>query len=291
MSLTKLATIISSITAFLLLTIKLIIWFISGSIWIFSSAIDSLLDFFISIFNHIAIKNSEMPKDKKFNYWRWKIEALASLFEWLIIIFSWAWILYSSINKLINNQTIWYLKFSIIVMIISFILTLWLVIFLDYVAKKTNNLVIKSDSLHYKTDLYTNAWILLALIIIHFTWFYYIDWIIWITISIFIMFSATKIIKKWFLLLLDISLDKKIVNQIIQIINNRKEIKNYSELRTRESWKIKFVDVNLIFSEDIKLIDAHSNAEKIVVDIKKIDKNCEWSFNIHFDTINYSNKQ
>jgi len=42
-------------------------------------------------------------------------------------------------------------------MLVSVILTGVLVYFLEYVAKKTNNLVIKSDALHYKTDLYSNA--------------------------------------------------------------------------------------------------------------------------------------
>ena len=73
MSITKIATIVSSITAFLLLTIKLIIWFFSWSISVLSSAIDSLLDLFVSIFNYIAIQNSEKPQDRIFNYWRWKI--------------------------------------------------------------------------------------------------------------------------------------------------------------------------------------------------------------------------
>jgi cation diffusion facilitator family transporter len=131
MSITKIATIVSSLTAFLLLIIKLIIWLISWSISVLSSAIDSLLDLFVSIFNYVAIKNSEKPQDKTFNYWRWKIEALASLFEWIIITISWFYILYQSILKLINKETISFLWISIIVMIISFFITLLLVLFLQ----------------------------------------------------------------------------------------------------------------------------------------------------------------
>jgi divalent metal cation (Fe/Co/Zn/Cd) transporter len=41
-------------------------------------------------------------------------------------------------------------------MLVSIVITLALVLFLDYVAKKTDNLVIQADSLHYKTDLYSN---------------------------------------------------------------------------------------------------------------------------------------
>jgi len=283
MTLTKLATVVSSFTALLLLVIKLIIWLISWSISVLSSAIDSLLDFFVSVFNYIAIKNSEKPQDKVFNYWRWKIEALASLFEWIIITISWLYILYESINKLIHKEIISFLWISIIVMLISFILTLWLVLFLEYVAKKTNNLVIKSDALHYKTDLFTNGWILLALAIIHYTWFYYIDWIIWIIISVYIIYSAYDLIHNWFLLLLDISLDKKIVKNIIQIIESEKEITSYHFLRTRESGKIKFVDVHLVFNKDIKLIDAHTISDQVEENIEKLDTKCEWIFNIHLD--------
>ncbi len=288
MSITKIATIVSSFTALLLLIIKLIIWLISWSISVLSSAIDSLLDFFVSVFNYIAIQNSEKPQDKTFNYGRWKIEALASLLEWLIITISWFYILYQSIIKLINKEIIAFLWISIIVMGVSFIITLFLVLFLEYVAKKTNNLVIKSDALHYKTDLFTNGWILLALAIIHFTWFYYIDWIIWIIISIYIIYSAYELIKKWFLLLLDVSLNKKLVNKIIKIINSKKQVSSYHFLRTRESWKIKFVDVHLVFNENIKLIDAHSISDEVEEEIEKLDNNCEWLFNIHLDPIDDS---
>jgi divalent metal cation (Fe/Co/Zn/Cd) transporter len=42
-------------------------------------------------------------------------------------------------------------------MVVSIIVTLALVLFQDYVVRKTDNLVIKSDMLHYKTDLFSNG--------------------------------------------------------------------------------------------------------------------------------------
>jgi divalent metal cation (Fe/Co/Zn/Cd) transporter len=48
---------------------------------VLSSAIDSILDMFVSIFNYFAVKNAEMPADAHFNYGRGKIEALAALLE------------------------------------------------------------------------------------------------------------------------------------------------------------------------------------------------------------------
>ena len=283
MSLQKTATIVSSFTAFLLLIIKFFVWIISGSISVLSSAIDSLLDLFVSLFNFFAVSNAEKEADSKFNYGRWKIEALASLIEWIIITGSWIYIIYTSIIKYLNKEVIEYLDITVLVMIISVIVTWCLVYFLEYVAKKTNNLVIKSDALHYKTDLYSNVWILVWLIVIYFTEFYLIDAILWLIIWIYIIYSAWELIEKWFLLLLDAAIDKNEVKEIKNIIKWQKIVSNFHELRTRQVWKIKYVEVHLVFNPKILLIDAHRVADHIEAKIAQIDKDQEWKIMIHLD--------
>lgn len=283
MTLQRKATIISSITAFLLAIIKLIIGIFINSIAIISSAIDSILDMFISIFNLFAINNAEKNPDKKFNYGRWKIEALASFLEWLIIIFSWIFIFYESIRKFIFKEEISEVQIWIYVMIFSVFITFLLVLFLNYVWKKTNNLVIKSDALHYKTDLLSNGAILIWLLFIYFFKIYFIDSILWIIISIYIIFSTINILKKWFLLLLDASLEEKEVSKILEILKNEKKLENFHEFKTRQSGGIKFVEAHLVFSEDISLLNAHDISHIIEEKIRKLDKKSKWSILFHLD--------
>lgn len=289
MSLQRTATIVSSITAFLLLIIKFFVWIFSWSIAVLSSAIDSMLDMFVSIFNYFAIHNSEKDPDKKFNYGRWKIEALASLFEWLIITFSGLYILYESIYKFINDEKVSYLWISIVVMLVSIVITWALVLFLDYVAKKTDNLVIQADSLHYKTDLYSNWAILLWLFLIYLTWIHYIDSLIWVAIAIYIIYSAYSLIKKWFLLLLDVSLSQKEVKKIEDIINDEEKVKSFHELRTRQSWNSKFVEAHLVFDIDMKLLEAHKISDMIELKISNINKDYERIITMHLDPFDDSN--
>ena len=157
MNIQKKATIISSFIAFFLAVLKLIVWFFSNSIAILSSAIDSILDMFVSLFNLFAVSSAEKNPDKVFNYWRWKIEALASFLEGIIISFSWAYIFYEAINKIIHKWRITDIWIWVFVMIFSVIVTFFLVFYLTKVWEKTKNLVIKSDALHYKTDLLSNS--------------------------------------------------------------------------------------------------------------------------------------
>lgn len=283
MSLQRTATVVSSITAFLLLIIKFIVWILSWSIAVLSSAIDSILDLFASVFNYFAIRKSEKAPDKKFNYGRWKIEAFASMLEWIIILLSAIYIFYESINKIINKEEISYLWISIIVMIVSIIITFLLVIYLDYIAKKTKNIVIEADSLHYKTDLYSNAWIILWLAIIYFTWFFYIDSIIGIIIAIYIGYSAIKLTKKWFFLLMDVALDENEVKKIKEIVEKNHKSKLYHDFKTRQSWSDKFVEFHLVFDTKISLVDSHKIADLIEIEISKIDKNFNRHTTIHLD--------
>ncbi|MGM0623767.1 MAG: cation diffusion facilitator family transporter [Campylobacterota bacterium] len=283
MTLQKKATIVSSIVAFFLALTKLIVGFISGSVAVLASAIDSLLDLVISLFNYFAIKNSEKPADDTFNYGRGKIEGIAGVIEGTIIVMSGLFILYQSIDNIISQKVLGAMGISLGVMVFSFVATLGLVTFLNIVAKKTNNLVIKADALHYKTDLYSNGVILFSLVFIYFTDFYLIDSILGIVIAIYIIYSASSLIKTGVLNLMDIALDEQIVAKIEEVIASDARVNDYHDLRTRESGSRYFVDVHLVFDETMLLLTAHDISDSINAKIRQIEPQKEWVINMHLD--------
>ena len=283
MTLQKKATIISSSTATLLIVIKLFIGILSGSVAVLASAIDSVLDLIVSAFNYFAITKAEQPANKKFNYGKGKIEALAAVIEGTVITVSGLFIYYSAIKKAIYHEPLEHLENSIIVMIVSLVLTIALVLFLNYVAKKTRSMVVKSDALHYKTDVLSNGAILVSLILIQVTGFELIDSIMGVVISIYIIHSAYEIIKDGVYILLDASLDEEIVEGIKNIILGEKEISDFHYLKTRKSANTNFVDVHLVFSPGISLMRAHHAGDRIEEKIKELIPDGEWVINAHLD--------
>ena len=283
MTLQKKATIISSSTATLLIVIKLFIGILSGSVAVLASAIDSVLDLIVSAFNYFAITKAEQPANKKFNYGKGKIEALAAVIEGTVITVSGLFIFYSAIKKAIYHEPLEHLENSIIVMIVSLVLTIALVLFLNYVAKKTRSMVVKSDALHYKTDVLSNGAILVSLILIQVTGFELIDSIMGVVISIYIIHSAYEIIKDGVYILLDASLDEEIVEGIKNIILGEKEISDFHYLKTRKSANTNFVDVHLVFSPGISLMRAHHAGDRIEEKIKELIPDGEWVIIAHLD--------
>ena len=279
----KKATVVSSSVAAVLTLMKLVIGIASGSVAVLASAVDSVLDMFVSIFNYFAISNSEKPADKTFNYGRGKIEALASVIEGTIITISGLYLLYQAIEKAINGKTSQYLEISIYVMIVSLIITISLVTYLNMVAKKTNSMVIKADALHYKTDVFSNVAVLSSLLLVTFTGYEIIDVFVGGGIALYIIYSSYELIHDGILVLLDRAVDSELVVKIEEIIKDNKRVNAYHLLKTREAGHQTFVEVHLVFDCIITLMEAHKASDSIENKIKRLDKNRDWIINIHMD--------
>ena len=277
------ATIVSTSVAAILTIIKLVVGVASGSVAVLASAVDSILDMFVSIFNYFAIHNSEKPADKSFNYGRGKIEALASVIEGTIIAMSGLFLLYQAFIKAYSGEVSSYINESLVIMVISLIITVALVIYLNRVAKNTGSMVIKADALHYKTDVYTNAAVLISLILINFTGYEIIDVVVGGGISIFIIYSAYELIRDGVLVLLDKSIEGEKVAEIIAIIKSEEKVNTHHLLKTREAGHQTFVEVHLVFDCLITLMDAHRVSDKIEDKIREMDKKRDWIINIHMD--------
>ena len=268
MRIEKKATLISSTVAFILVAFKLTVGIFSGSVAVLASAIDSLLDMVVSTFNYFALHNSDKEPDEKFNFGRRKLEPLAAVIEGTIISLSALFILYEAISKMVQNNPIEYLNLSIWVMTGSMVITAGLVIFLNVVAKKTGNMVIKADALHYKTDLFSNGAVLVSLIVISFTEYTLIDPILGIGIAIYMIYSAYPIISEGILMLLDAALDPQSVTKITAILDNESDINSYHDLLTRHSGSDIYISVHAVFSVSTSLFDAHLVGDKIELALK-----------------------
>ena len=282
MSEEKKAVVIASFTAIILIIIKTSVWIMSWSMAIITSAVDSAMDFFVSLMNYLAIRKSEEPHDEDHNYWHGKIEWFWAIFEWFIIFVSWIIVIYFSIQKIVHNEILKSATESIIIMIISIIITWTLVKYLSKVSKKTWSLVLKADSLHYKSDLYTNAWIIISLIILKIFNLPIIDPIISILIAFYIMYWSTEILKEWYKMLMDHKIDDEHIDFIKNTIKSFTDIDSYHFLKTRKSWKNNFIEFHIVFKDkNISLKSAHIIWDEVEL---KILNNIPYSHTIiHLD--------
>ncbi|MBU0721091.1 cation diffusion facilitator family transporter [bacterium] len=283
MRLEKKATVVSTSVAGILVLMKMTVGIFSGSIAVLASAIDSFLDLTVSLFNYFALHNAEKDPDDKFHFGRTKIEPLAAVIEGTVISLSAIFILYEALAKITHPREMQHMTESIVVMIISFIITSFLVIFLNYVAKKTKNMVIKADALHYKTDLFSNGAVLFALAVISMTGEQLIDPLLGVGIAFYMIYSAFPIIKEGVLMLLDVALSAEDIKKIEDAIRSEKLTTGFHDLKTRDSGSHAFITVHVVFNENISLLDAHDVTDSLEVKFKNALKDKKVHSIIHMD--------
>ncbi len=283
MSPQKKATVVSTSVAIVLVVVKLAVGIASGSIAVLASAIDSLLDSVVSIFNFFAIKKSEENPDENFQYGKGKIQALAGVIEGTVITISGLYIIYEAIKKMIEGSTTGLLGPSIVVMLFSIIVTYFLVQYLMRVAKKTNSIVIKADALHYKTDLWSNGAVLVALGLVYLTGLDIIDALFGLAIGMYIIYSAYEIIEEGVMMLLDRALEQEIVDEIEEILSTHEKVTGYHWLKTRTDGAINFVEFHMVLRPDMLLLEAHQIAHEIEDKIMALEADKRWVITPHFD--------
>ena len=202
--------------------------------------------------------------------------------EGLFIIISGLLISFFAIRKFVNKDFVTNADVSLIFMVVSIVFTVGIVWYLSKVAKATNNLVIKSDALHYKTDLFTNVGIIITMIIIKFTGWYLIDVIVSLIISAYIIYGASQIIRSAYEMLMDKALSASDIKKINDTIKETSpDFHSYHFLKTRCSGKHTFIEFHLVFDTKITLLAAHSVSDEIECKLKSIFPEC--FVTIHLD--------
>ncbi len=279
----KLRTALLSITvAISLVIIKLIFGFLTNSVSILASAVDSFLDLSASSVNYFSIRKSEKPADHDHRFGHGKAEGLAGLFQCFVIGVSSLYLIYLSIERLLNGGNLQDLDLGILVIAFSIVVSLLLARYIKNVAKETESIVLNADSLHYQFDVYTNIGIVIALIVIKFTGLSVIDPIISIVIAILIIWSAKDIVMQSLNILMDKELPEEVVVQIEEIIlNHSSEVRSFHKLRTRNAGSVKFIEFHVVLDHQLTFVKSHELAEDIIKEIEAVIPNSEVT--VHVD--------
>ncbi|RUM69772.1 MAG: cation transporter, partial [Sulfurovum sp.] len=172
---------------------------------------------------------------------------------------------------------------SIWVMLFSIIVTYLLVRYLLRIAKETDNLVIKADALHYQTDLWSNAAVLVSLGLVYLTGMDAIDAMVGLGIGVYIIYSAYEIIQEGIEILLDKALDEDLVAAIDKILSHHSEITSYHWLKTRTDGSTNFVEFHMVLHPNMLLLEAHRIADEVEDEIQLLAPNKRWVITPHFD--------
>jgi len=270
---------ISIVSNVLLIIMKTIAGFYSGSVSIISEAIHSTLDLLAAVIAFFAVRISDKPADKEHPFGHGKYENVSGVIEALLIFGAAVWIIYEAVKKLMHSETILEhssLNIGIAVMLISGIVNFFVSRRLYKVARMTSSVALEADALHLKADIYTSIGVGLGLLAIKLTGFYFLDPAIALLVAGFITIEAYGLLKKAFNPLLDSSIDEKELSDIITFLDKNIDYPyTYSDLRTRKSGATNIIQFKILAEHQTMLIDAVMERKELNDKIMKRFPNSE----------------
>lgn len=258
---------LSVIAAVVLTSFKFIVGLLTGSLGILSEALHSALDFVAAAITWFAVRVSDKPADSDHHYGHGKIENLSALIETLLLLITCTWIIYEAVSRLISGRThIEVTVWSYVVVITSIIIDFTRSRALMRVAKKHHSQALEADALHFSTDIWSSAVVLLGLICSNFE-FYMADSIAALIVALIVVYVSYKLGKRSINVLLD-RVPEETYSKVKSILDGLTEIDQYHDLKVRAAGAEIFVEVNIHVKSKMNIVQAHEIANRIENKIK-----------------------
>jgi ferrous-iron efflux pump FieF len=258
----RLATWASLATALILIAAKLGGWWLTDSVSLLASLLDSSADLVASLLTFLAVRWSLVPPDHDHRFGHGKAEALAALAQSMFILGSAVMLSLQGLDRLIHPQPLKQSEIGLVVMGFSIALTLALVTFQYSVARRTGSTAIRADALHYVTDLLSGVAVIAALLLSQWG-FLRADAIIGLLIAAYVARSAIQIARDALDQLMDRELPAAIGEQVRALALGVPGVRGIASLRTRQSGSIYFFEVYVVLDDAITLRAAHDVGDEV----------------------------
>lgn len=157
----------SVVAAVVLLILKLVVGWLSQSLGMLSEAAHSGLDLVAATITFFAVRAAVRPADVDHQYGHGKIDNLSALAETILLFIVCGWIIYEAINRIFFTKVavdanIW----TFIVMALSIVVNISRSKALYRVARKYNSQALEADALHFRTDVWSSAVVIVGLALV-----------------------------------------------------------------------------------------------------------------------------
>jgi cation diffusion facilitator family transporter len=267
--LTRRITLLSVITAAVLVAMKLAVWLASGSVALMASLADSGLDFIASLATFFAVRYAAAPPDAEHRYGHGKAEAFASLFQGGLVFASAALIGREAIVDLITPHPLKAEGWAIGAMALSTLLTAGLIAAQTRVLNRTGSVAVSGDRAHYASDLGSNIIALLGIAASIWLGRNSLDSVAALLVAAVLLWGAISVYREAAGQLLDRELSPESRRRIIELITRDRRIGGVHQLRTRAAGPYVHVQMHIDLDPELTLAEAHTvlvDAEKRVLE-------------------------
>lgn len=237
--------------------LKAVVGTLTGSIALWASAADSLLDLTASVFAYAGVRMGDRPPDVTHAYGHHKFESLSSLVQLAMLFITVGIIAAEAWGRLFGEPAVETPLAGVVVILVALVVDLWVSRMLSRTAAETGGShALEADALHFATDVWSNLAVIVGLLTVRLG-FPLGDPLAAFVVATLVAVTAVGMLRHTVGALTDQAPDADVVAALRRVIMSLPEIRDHHTLRARQVGQRITMDVCIEVDPELDLHTAH----------------------------------
>ena len=257
-----------AMACFLLLLKSFAAWQ-TGSVAMLGSLADTGLDLLASLVTLYGVRLAATPADHDHRFGHGKAEALAALFQVMLITASAAGIAWRAIMALGTRNPTQDAELGIGVSVAAILATMMLLAYQRRIIRRTGSVAIMADNVHYQSDVLLNGSVIVALVLDQFFGLHGADPLFGIVIAAWLAFGAFRASSNAIDQLMDKEWPEEERARFIELAATHPELRGMHDFRTRRSGAHDFAQFHMYVAPEMTIAEAHVVMDAVEAEIRR----------------------
>lgn len=233
------------------------------------SLADTALDLVASLATLAGVWIAAKPRDDKHRFGHGKAEALAAMFQVVLISISSLGLALRAVEQFIGGHRVMAAGEGIGVSVIAMTATLALLTWQRHVIRRTGSLAITTDHVHYQSDLLLNIAVIAAMALDQYAGLAGADPFFGLVIAAWLAWGAWQASQRAIDELMDKEWPEEKKTRFIEVLARHPELRGMHDLRTRTSGNRDFVQFHVWVDPAMSVRAAHKVMDEIEARVRK----------------------
>ena len=253
----------SIVVGVLVLATKYLAYVLTGSVALYSDALESIINVATAISAFFAVRVSAVPPDANHPYGHYKAEYLSAVLEGVLIVVAAISILIASYHGFMSPRPLDApLKGLLVNAGASVLNAIWCFVLLRY-GRALRSTALVADARHLWTDVVTSAGVLIGVALVAWTGYLRLDPIIAALVALNILWSGWKLMRESIGGLMDEAVPAATLTRVRKIIStNSTGALEAHDVRTRAA-ETTFIDFHLVVPGSMTVSESHALCDRI----------------------------